>query len=85
MLPRLRLLLATALLVLSTFAAAAAGEPPLIAFGDPFPELALALTAPRPFDPKVDAVTSATISSAIIFDSIAQGQALLEELRNKGK
>jgi len=27
----------------------------------------------------------ATISSAIIFDSIAQGQALLEELRNKGK
>lgn len=42
------------------------------------------LTAPRPFDPKVDAVTSATISSAIIFDSIAQGQALLEELRDKG-
>ena len=43
------------------------------------------LTAPRPFDPKVDAVTSATISSAIIFDSIAQGQALLEELREKSR
>jgi hypothetical protein len=42
------------------------------------------LTAPRPFDPKVDAVTSATISSAIIFDSISQGEALLEELRQKG-
>jgi hypothetical protein len=42
------------------------------------------LTAPRPFDPQVDAVTSATISSAIIFDSIAQGKALLRELRDKG-
>lgn len=42
------------------------------------------LTAPRPFDPKVDAVTSATISSAIIFDSLAQGEALLRELRDKG-
>lgn len=42
------------------------------------------LTAPRPFDPKVDAVTSATISSAIIFDSIAQGEALLGELRDQG-
>lgn len=42
------------------------------------------LTAPRPFDPKVDAVTSATISSALIFDSIAQGEALLKELRDKG-
>ncbi len=41
------------------------------------------LTAPRPFDPKVDAVTSATISSAIIFDSLAQGAALIEELRAK--
>jgi len=42
------------------------------------------LAAPRPFDPKVDAVTSATISSAIIFDSLAQGEALIEELRAKG-
>lgn len=42
------------------------------------------LTAPRPFDPQVDAVSSATISSAIIFDSIAQGEALLEELRDAG-
>ncbi len=39
---------------------------------------------PRPFDPRVDAVTSATISSAIIFDSIDQGQALVEELQNRG-
>jgi len=42
------------------------------------------LTTPRPFDPKVDAVTSATISSAIIFDSIGQGEELLGELRDKG-
>ncbi len=41
------------------------------------------LTAPRPFDPEVDAVSSATISSAIIFDSLAQGEALIEELRAK--
>lgn len=39
------------------------------------------LSAPRPFDPGLDAVTSATISSAMIFDSIAQGEGLLEELR----
>jgi hypothetical protein len=42
------------------------------------------LSNPRPFDPKVDAVTSATISSAIIFDSIDQGQALVEELQTRG-
>ncbi len=42
------------------------------------------LTAPRSFDPKVDAVTSATISSAIIFDSLAQGESLIEELRARG-
>lgn len=42
------------------------------------------LAAPRPFDPRLDAVTTATISSAIIFDSIAQGADLLDELRVRG-
>jgi len=42
------------------------------------------LAAPKPFDPQVDAVSSATITSAIIFDSLAQGEALLAELREAG-
>ena len=42
------------------------------------------LTAPKPFDPKVDAVTSATMTSAIIFDSIAQGEKLLQALHEQG-
>lgn len=42
------------------------------------------LTSPAPFDPKVDAVTAATITSAMIFDSLNQGQSLLQELREKG-
>jgi len=42
------------------------------------------LAMPHAFDPQVDAVTSATITSAIIFDSLEQGQALLQELREKG-
>lgn len=42
------------------------------------------LTLPHAFDPRVDAVTSATITSAIIFDSLEQGQALLQELREQG-
>jgi len=42
------------------------------------------LSAPKPYDPKVDAVTSATMTSAIIFDSLAQGEALLQELSEKG-
>lgn len=42
------------------------------------------LTVPHAFDPRVDAVTSATITSAIIFDSLEQGQALLQELREQG-
>lgn len=37
-----------------------------------------------PFDPKVDAVTSATMTSAIIFDSLDQGRELLGELRDRG-
>ena len=32
------------------------------------------------FDPRIDAVTSATMTSAIIFDDIGQGKELLEEL-----
>ena len=42
------------------------------------------LTAPQPFDPEVDAVSSATMTSAIIFDSLAQGEELLTELRLRG-
>jgi peroxiredoxin len=42
------------------------------------------LTVPHSYDPRVDAVTSATITSAIIFDSLEQGEALLEELREQG-
>lgn len=38
------------------------------------------LNEPQPFQPKVDAITSATISTSIIFDSISQGQQLLEAL-----
>ena len=36
------------------------------------------------FDPKVDAVSSATITSALIFDSFSKGKALMEELKEKG-
>ena len=36
------------------------------------------------FDRKVDAVTSATMTSAIIFDDLRQGQELLEELHREG-
>jgi uncharacterized protein with FMN-binding domain len=32
----------------------------------------------------VDAVSSATITSAVIFDSLSQGQTLLEALKKKG-
>ncbi len=42
------------------------------------------LSQPFRFDPKVDAVTSATISSSIIFDGLRQGEQLLMELRDKG-
>lgn len=35
------------------------------------------------FQPKYDAVTSATMTSAIIFDDLSQGQALLDELRKE--
>ena len=36
------------------------------------------------FDPKLDAVSTATMTSAIIFDSLDQGRQLLEELREQG-
>ena len=36
------------------------------------------------FDAKVDAVTSATITSAVIFESLKEGQALFKELKEKG-
>lgn len=36
------------------------------------------------FNPEVDAVSSATMTSAIIFDSLSQGKALLEELKQQG-
>lgn len=42
------------------------------------------LTAPAPFSPKLDAISSATMTSAIIFDSLAQGESLLRELEEQG-
>ena len=36
------------------------------------------------FDPEVDAVSSATITSALIFDSFSKGKTLMEELKEKG-
>jgi hypothetical protein len=36
------------------------------------------------YNPQVDAISSATITSALIFDSLNQGQSLLQELREKG-
>ena len=36
-----------------------------------------------PFDPETDAVTRATMTSAIIFDVLEQGEELLEELRRE--
>lgn len=42
------------------------------------------LTAPRPFDPKLDAVTKATMTSAIIFDQLARGEELMQALEKQG-
>ncbi len=36
------------------------------------------------FQPDVDAISSATITSSIIFNSLSRGGSLLEELKNKG-
>lgn len=42
------------------------------------------LTSPPSFDAEVDAISSATITSAVIFDSFGQGKSLLQELSEKG-
>ena len=42
------------------------------------------LRAPRPFDPQLDAVTRATMTSAIIFDQLARGEELMEQLQQRG-
>ena len=42
------------------------------------------LSDPFEFDPEVDAVTSATISSHLIFLSLEEGKDLLEELKKEG-
>jgi hypothetical protein len=39
---------------------------------------------PKPFDPSVDAVTSATITSSVIFDSLSKAGAVFEELSRRG-
>jgi hypothetical protein len=39
---------------------------------------------PFPFDPEVDAVTSATITSSVIFDSLSKGGFIFEELKERG-
>lgn len=46
--------------------------------------LGKSLTKPFVFDPQVDAVSSATITSSIIFDSLSQGNKLLGELKAMG-
>lgn len=42
------------------------------------------VTAPFVFNPEVDAISSATITSAMIYDSLSKGEALLSELKQKG-
>ncbi len=42
------------------------------------------LLKPWPFNPKTDAVTSATITSAVIFNSLSKGASLIQELKKKG-
>lgn len=42
------------------------------------------IAEPFIFQPKLDAVSSATITSAVIFDSLSQGKKLLAELKEKG-
>lgn len=42
------------------------------------------LTIPQPFNPSIDAISTATMTSAIIFDSLAQGDELIAELRDQG-
>lgn len=42
------------------------------------------LTMPKPFDPSIDAISSATMTSALVFDSLAQGEELIAELSAQG-
>ncbi len=42
------------------------------------------ISSPFDFDPKVDAVTSATITSSIIFKSLNEGITLFKELKERG-
>lgn len=46
--------------------------------------LGKSITQQHRFNPQVDAISSATMTSAIIFDSLNQGKALLGELKEKG-
>jgi thiol-disulfide isomerase/thioredoxin len=39
---------------------------------------------PPIFDPKVDAISSATITAAVIFDSLSRGEAIFEALKKRG-
>ncbi len=42
------------------------------------------LTASFPFDPQVDAISAATISTAVVYHALDQGKALLEALKTAG-
>lgn len=46
--------------------------------------LGKSLLQPHRYNPQVDAISSATITSALIFDSLNQGKELLQELKEKG-
>jgi len=43
------------------------------------------ITEPLIFNPEVDAVSKATITSSIIYNSISQGESLLKVLKEKGR
>ena len=42
------------------------------------------ILAPFTFDPQVDAVSTATITSSVIFNSLSHGRTIFEELNKKG-
>ncbi len=48
------------------------------------PVIGSLLTNPPRFDPRVDAVSSATITSAVVFNSLSEGTRLFEELKEGG-
>lgn len=43
------------------------------------------LKYPQPFNPEIDAITSATISTSVIYDSISQGRKLVEMLESNNQ